>query len=332
MNYNISRVISVLGPITNKEIDLINSLRNKHYKFKALECNDGYFWIASGLAKISAAYGNDICNQNNLISTFNSALNYKLHVNQRFMPILVSLGGKGEDAVDIAKLIVSRSQKAGLITANSDSLVEKILIDIDLIKLIGSYPQRDKRFINLKGVLALSIYCEIYAFSLNNSSQILPLLIDIKEIEEKAELIFRDIITHANWRNNLVVLGSGYNSAIEYTWKAILQEAGIASVRWYDIKDYTHGEHQYSIVNEDLIYIIIETDDVKLYSEIFETRFSKITTVYRIKISSNLSTNFWENLIYVSNLASILSHYCGYEGNRPPKDLLRDSWRGWGRL
>ncbi len=319
----------MLGPITKTEIDLINSLRNKQQEFKELEYNNGYFWIASGLAKISAAYGNDICNRNNLLSTFNSALNYKLNPNQRFMPILVSLGGKGEDAVDLAKLIVSRSKRAGLVTANSESLVEKILRDIDLIKFIGKYPQRDKRFINLKGVLALSIYSEIYSLSLNNNNlQISPLLVDLKDIEQKTEFVYTDIITHANWRNNIVVLGAGYNSAIEYTWKAILQESGIAAVRWYDIKDYTHGEHQYSVVNEDLIYIIIETDELKLYSEIFETRFSKIATVHKIKISNNLLTNFWENLIYVSNLAFILSHHCGYAGNRPPKDLLIDSWRG----
>ncbi len=296
-----------------------------------------FCWIASGLAKISASYACSLCELNSKVtSDFYTPLKYKINKNKSEfdMPILVTLGGKGSDALDIANLIYDDEDVMGLVTANIDSSIIPLFMKKDSFLCIGEYPKQDKRFVNINGIVCLSHLCEKFVSVIYSSVNVFDLeLLDYRDIMLKSKHISNCIINVKNWQEKIIILGVGYNSFYEHTWRSILQESGVSSIRWQDIKDFTHGEHQYiGLCKEKYIFLILETDDVTEYAEMFECRFENISQVHRIKLSNSIQRSFWENLYYVIYLSNELSIHLGFYGKRPPKNELVDSWRNWGRL
>lgn len=325
------------SPITLQDLEFINHIKkNKDYYQNYLDMKNSIipslplYWLGFGLAKISASYASDICMGHDILSNFNSALCYQRYQNCN-MPILVTLGGKGDDIVAMAKNIAEQRKIVGLVTANPKTKILEIFNKNIVFSHIGNYPSRDKRFVNLNGIISLSVFCESFInkfFHIN-----LPAVnLNLSKINQYCNQIHLDLIKQPSWQNGIIILGIGYNTCIEHTWKAILQESGVASVTWQDIKDYTHGDHFFVSLNKNYIFLLIENSQTKTYVDIFEERFSQICQVHRIKLSSDIKVAFWENLFYVSCLTNYLSHYLNYEGKRPPKNSLVYSWRGWGNL
>lgn len=322
--------------ITQQNIDDINhtSLNTDIYQYigtLGYLSNKPLHWIGSGLAKISASYANDLCIKYKILSHFNSALHYR-NYQDIGIPILVSLGGKGDDAIHVAKYMAQHNQNVGLITANHQSSILKIFEQNIISAFLGTYPEKDKRFVNLQGIIALSTFCEkfIHYFCINNT--LTPIILNLTNINLITSNICEALVSNRFWQNSIIVLGTGYNSAIEHTWKSIMHESCITHIIWQDIKDYTHGDHLLISQFKNYSFILIENEQTKAYTDIFLERFSTICQVNKITIPLDTRQAFWENLCYVSCLANHLSYYIGYQGKRPPKDPIIYNWRGWGNL
>lgn len=322
--------------ITQKNIDDINHdlLDTDMYHYiGVLGCllDQPLNWVGSGLAKISASYANDLCKTYKIYSHFNPPLSYRHHQDVG-VPVLVSLGGKGDDAINTAKNMAQYNQNVGLITANRQSPILKVFEKNILSACLGTYPEKDKRFVNLRGIIALSVFCEkfIHYFCTNNI--LMPIKFDLTNINLVAYNIYQTLIKNPIWQNNIIVLGTGYNSVIEHTWKSIMHESCITHIIWQDLKDYTHGDHLLIGQFKNYSFILIENEQTKPYVDIFLERFSTICQVHKITISLDTRQAFWENLCYVSCLANHLSHSLGYQGQRPPKDPIIYNWYGWGSL
>lgn len=297
--------------ILNNKIEIFSNLR----------------WIGSGLAKISASYANDICVSNRIISNFNSSLHYKHY--KTGTPILISLGGKGDDAINISKEIKNSIQK-GFVTCNKNSIIYDILGKCSSFSN-PSYPDKDDRFVNLNGIIALSYLSEAFVFK-HLGKEKNNILLNTDKIETNTSELFNKITKLHNWNNNIYILGIGYNSSIEHSWRSILQESAISQISWQDIKDYTHGDHSFSSLNPNKIFILLDNNETEKYCDIFEKRFSQICQVHRIKLSSNITHAFWENLFYIISISHKLSCHLGFQGKRPTKNELVYSWKGWGNL
>lgn len=292
-------------------------------------------WLGSGFAKIAASYGAELCITNGIVSTFMSAVDYKSSpIKACSLPILLSFAGKGEDAIDTAENMARTSSEAGLITCSSDSDAVKKLSTTRSSYLFGQAPERDKRFVNIKSILTLTALAEEYArrqFKLS-----LP-KIDLKSCVQKAEVTgmraAEQFIEHFSWRTKqLIIVGKGYNNPLEHVWKSILSEAGIMTPTWVDIKDFTHGDHRHVSLHQNHAFLVLEQPEIKEYCDIFVARFAQVYPVELIHCGGTFRGQFWSGLLTALFFTHRLTYEQGYNGNRPPKNELVHSWRGWGRL
>lgn len=309
---------------------------------RALEESIASTWIASGLAKISAAYGAELVEKYaGLPSRLMSTLDYCQKPRLRTLPILVSLKGRHEDAVSVTKSIVSRLSPASiLITGESDGLAAKTLNKEGASSFLVSnnFPKRDHRFVNCKSIFMLSalVYNLVkQAFGINviNSIDEFQLKEAFFRANDEANKIAQSILAIHNWQNNhFIILGQGLGSDLTLSWQSIFSEAAICTLTCLDMKDYTHGDHLAAVRLENFIFLVLQNPGSEDIVDIFVSRFSTRFPVLVVPLKLSGAGQFWENLFYCCNTAEALTDYLGYGGRRPPKDPIVHGWRGWGNL
>ncbi len=299
-------------------------------------------WIASGLAKISAAYGAALVEQCvGLPSQLMSPMDYCHKPLLRTLPVLVSLKGRHEDAVGVAQSIVNRFSPASvLITGEPDGPAAQTLRAGHSSQCIvsASFPLRDRRFVNCGSIFMLSAL----AYQLVRQSFGSGMISGIDESDlaqafsraaEGAHAIARGIADVQDWQHKqLIILGQGLGSELTLPWQSIFAEAGIATATCLDLKDYTHGDHLAAVRANNAIFLVIQHPGTEEMVRIFTSRFATRFPVLVVPLASSGATRFWESLFYCCNTADDLTHLLGYGGQRPPKDLVVHGWRGWGCL
>ncbi|MDN3562079.1 hypothetical protein [Vreelandella neptunia] len=299
-------------------------------------------WVGSGLAKISAAYGAALTEQyTGYPSHVMSALDFCQKPFLRSLPVLVSLKGRHEDAVDVAKSVARRSSgNAILITGEPEGPAALVLKDGSLTSSIvtASFPERDQRFVNCGSIFMLSAL----VYQVIRQSLGMDVIGNIDESKltkaffkagEGAYMIAQGIISIEDWQNRqLIILGQGLGSDLMLSWQSVFAEAGIVTPIFLDIKDYTHGDHLAAARSNNVIFLVIQHPSIENICHIFASRFSTRFPVMVIPLESNGPVRFWENLFYCCNTADALTKALGYHGKRPPKDPIIHGWREWGKL
>ncbi|MBC9114600.1 hypothetical protein [Stenotrophomonas maltophilia] len=299
-------------------------------------------WIASGLAKISAAYGAAMVEKYaGLPSQLISAAEYCQKPLLQALPVLVSLKGQHPDAVDVAQSIVNRSSlESVLITGDPEGSAARALKAPCAAAHIvsASLPPRDHRFVNCGSIFMLSALThrlieQAFGPDLICAVDDQDLAQAFLRAREGAAAIARGITDVKGWqKKHLIVLGQGVGSELTLPWQSIFAESGIATLTCLDLKDYTHGDHAAAIRLNNAIFILIPHSGSEEMVRIFVERFSTRFPVLVAPLVSQGPTRFWESLFYCCNTADALTHDLGYGGKRPPKDQVVHSWRGWGRL
>lgn len=289
-------------------------------------------WIGSGLAKIPASYGCDLCNLHGINSFFYSALQYRNIKHSNLIPFLVTLAGKGNDAINTAKNMLLKSKQCGIITCSDSSECLNLLKNSLSYQVIGKFPELDNlRFVNIKGIITLSALVETF---LEDELNIKRSKIDYKRIYNKANNALSNIRKKIKsiCDVELIIIGEGYNTSIQYTWESILAESGVKMPIWKDIKDFTHGDVRYNSLNKNCVMLILETSDNKEYTDILYSRFKDIFITELLYLGKEYTEIFWSNLFFVIFITHMLSISLGYKGERPPRDPIVHSWREWGNL
>lgn len=299
-------------------------------------------WIASGLAKISAAYGAALIEQCiGFPSQLMSPLDYCQKPLLSTLPVLVSLKGQHEDAVSVAQSIINRRTWASvLITGAPDGPAAQKLREgrSTLCIASASFPSRDCRFVNCRSIFMLSaltyqLIKQAFGIRMIGSINDDDLSQAFSRSAEQGQAIAQGIADIDDWQNrHLIILGQGLGSELTLPWQSIFAEAGIATATCFDIKDYTHGDHLAAVRTNNAIFLVVEQPGTEEMVRIFTSRFATRFPVQVVSLKSSGATRFWENLFFCCNTADALTHCLGYGGRRPPKDMSVHSWRGWGRL
>lgn len=331
--------------LTLDDLEMIQERLNASIEFPAADSLGNAFasvWIASGLAKISAAYGTALVEQCvGLPSQLMSPMDYCQKPLLRALPVLVSLRGQHEDAVGVAQSIVNRLSPASvLITGEPEGLAAQKLRTgrSDLCIVSASFPPRDRRFVNCGSIFMLSTL----AYRLVRQAFGSRFISDINEYDllqafsratEGAHTIARGIAGVEEWQHKqMIILGQGVGSELTLPWQSIFAEAGIATATCMDLKDYTHGDHLAAVRANNAIFLVIQHPGTEEMVQIFTSRFATRFPVLVVPLASSGPTRFWESLFYCCNTADELTHLLGYGGQRPPKDPAVHGWRGWGCL
>lgn len=307
-----------------------------------LESASASVWIASGLAKISAAYGATLIEQHTgRSSRMMTALEYCQKPFLRSFPVLLSLKGRHEDAVSVAESIVRRSvDNTILITGEPiGPAAQALKAGPQATSIVtASYPNRDRRFVNCGSIFMLSalsyqLVRQAFGMEIIESIDDQMLAQAFARAAEGAQAIAEGIATADDWQNRqLVVLGQGLGSDLTLPWQSIFSEAGIVTPIFLDIKDYTHGDHLAAMRTRNTMFLVIQHPGIEDICDTFVSRFSTRFQVMVASLESTGPTRFWENLFYCCNTADALTGILGYDGQRPPKDPVVHGWRGWGNL
>lgn len=299
-------------------------------------CHKSIIWLGSGLAKIAASYGNELCVSKGISSKFASPLDYAFmpsHIVD--IPILVTLAGKGEDAVDTARNMVARANRTGIVTCDRKGDAFRVLGNTLHYGITGFFPERDKRFINLRSVISLSALAErvVEEGAATLDSEAFDLVKLSKEAARLGRKVAMKLSAQPHWKEKQwVILGRGLDNCYRHTWCSLLAEAGVATPVWTDIKDYTHGDHRAASLHKNQIFLLVGEPCTDEFCDIFEERFSTCFPVDRIRLDGDVRTRFWFNLFCALSVTHYLSHKRGYGGKRPPKDPVIHNWRHWGHM
>lgn len=80
------------------------------------------------------------------------------------------------------------------------------------------------------------------------------------------------------------------------------------------------------------MYLVISHKGLSSVSKTFVDRFSTMFPVFSLKLEGDERYHFWGNIFVVGGSASEMTRTLGYNNERPPKDPVVCSWRGWGRM
>lgn len=299
-------------------------------------------WIAAGLAKISALYGVAMLHRiAGVPSRFLTPLEYGQNDRIKCMPVLTSLRGNHQDAVEVAEAIAARGREGSiLITADPHGSAAQHLIEHGKGALLASdsLPDRDKRFVNLKSILMLTALTHrLVEQALDNPAEA---ALDPEALGEAwyrsqhaAMNIAGKIKSVEGWKQKqLFILADGLTSELALTWQSILSEAGVLNPVCLDIKDFTHGDHLAATSSENAMYLVISHEGTRAVAHTFSERFSTLFPVMPLDLAASSQHRFWENLFTASNTTSLLTAILGRPNQRPPKHPVVWSWRGWGSI
>ena len=275
-------------------------------------------WIASGLAKIAAAYGSALIEQSiGLPSHLMSAMDYCQKRHLRALPVLVSLKGRHEDAVGVAQSVVNRFSPASiLITGEPQGRTAQALRGGHSTPFIvsASFPARDRRFVNCSSIFMLSTLAyqlvrQTFGSDMIDSIDEYDLEQAFSRAAEGAHAIAQSIAAVEGWQHKqLIILGPGLGSELTLPWQSIFAEAGIATATCLDLKDYTHGDHLAAVRANNTIFLVIQHRGIEEMVRIFTSRFISRFPVLVAPLGTSGPTRFWENLFYCCNTADALTH------------------------
>lgn len=305
---------------------------------KPLEYAPTSVWVASGLAKISAAYGAALFERySGRPSKMMTALDYCHKPFLQALPVLLSLKGHHEDAVNVAKVIVKRSiDNSILITGEPEGLAALVLRAGDRPSNIitTNFPERDRRFVNCSSIFMLSaLTYQVVKQAFRKDFESIceeQLTLSFSRATEASHKITEGITLEDLQNKQLIILGQGLGSELALPWQSIFAEAGITTPIFLDIKDYTHGDHLASVRLNNAMFLVIQQPGLEEICRIFVSRFSSRYIVKLISLETMGPIQYWENLFYCCNTADALTNILGYGGQRPPKDPVIHGWRGWG--
>ncbi|AIB42911.1 hypothetical protein [Pseudomonas sp. WCS374] len=304
-------------------------------------------WVASGLAKIPAVYGASLMQKIvGAPSRFVSPLEYVQNQRIRCLPVLISLRGEHADAIEVAHAIADREvERSIIVTCTPSGPAGKVLLDRsptdkDLATGVASaqLPDRDRRFVNFKSILALSgITNRLVSHALNCPEEMKVDLRDLRNAWGRAQQasakIAEQICSVEDWQQKqLFVLTEGVYSELAIAWQSVLSEAGISNPICLDIKDYTHGDHLVASRTKNAMYLVIGHKELSSVSRAFIERFSTMFPVFSLELVGDERYHFWENIFTVGGSTSEMTRALGYYNERPPKDPVIWSWRGWGHM
>ena len=331
--------------LTCSDLDLILFYLSDEIHFPssaALSSSFSTVWIASGLAKISAAYGSSLVERNiGTPSKYMTALEYCQKSNVSSLPILISLMGRHEDSIGVARSISARPIISSIfVTGDASGHASQALkAGSHFTEIVtAQLPNRDQRFVNCNSIFMLTalVHRLVENAYKNKIGKLLNPKI-LREVFNKAATISKSwvdqIINLPDWHNRqLVILSDGLISELSITWQSILAESGVFTATLGDIKDYTHGDHLAAVRSANAIYIVLQHPEIEEVCNIFISRFSTRFPVVLIDIDTSGVERFWANLFCCCNVTDGLSRELGYRGKRPPKDCEVHSWRGWGKV
>ncbi|WP_312382403.1 hypothetical protein [Atlantibacter subterraneus] len=291
-------------------------------------------WLGAGLSKIAASYADELCQHNDINSSYNSYLSLINHpgLNKK-TPVIISIAGKHEDAVNAGKLVSSKCVDVGVVSCDHASELVKVLetCDVNIHGAFIPFPERDKRFINIRSVITLSQGVECYVKRFLNIDVKYQRISEAVRLQAAKVSAFLAKIPSFS-EKNVIILTNGDHGMLQETWRSLLCESGVHSPMFFDIKDYTHGDHRYASIRQNCFYIVLSTPDIKKFVDIFTDRFSELFYVHVIDLPQPISERFWSNLYIALHMTHAMSCYLGYQGSRPEKNALVHSWRGWGEI
>jgi hypothetical protein len=199
-------------------------------------------------------------------------------------------------------------------------------------------PPRDKRFVNLKSVIALSALAQSFVRLV--AHDLAPPRIDDNALVATFERTFQlaaETALHisgiVDWqKHHCIILTDGPASPLAITWSSLLAESGVATASVGDLKDYTHGDHTAAILHGNVRFVVLRHTGTAVSSDLFSRRFSTRLQVSVIDLEHSGDMLFWENLFYAAGVVSALSHVLGFQGGRPPRDPEVHQWRDWGSI
>lgn len=298
-------------------------------------------WVASGLAKITAAYGASLVRRfTGNPSVMLSPLEYCNTPRLRGLPLLVSLRGEHPDAVAVAHSIAAREErKAVMLTCDPSGPAASTLVANGLSRICSAQlPPRDTRFVNCRSIFALSSLAHrLVQQALGKSACISvdPESIELfySTVHERARDMAAKITAIDEWRRKqVIILCDGHTSALGITWQSVLAEAGICTPTCLDLKDYTHGDHLAASQTSNVVFIVLQHAEIETIADVFVQRFQTIFPLIAVHLTTNFNERFWENLFICCEVTNLLSVHLGYEGGRPPKNPTVHGWRGWGDI
>ena len=301
-----------------------------------------FVWIGTGLAKIAASYGSVRLHQlTGRPSWFVTPLQFCQSTAQLCIPVLVSLRGANTDVIDTASYIRQQQpSQAVLITTDPTGRAAEQLKGSKTETFLTSLPlpPRDKRFVNLKSVIALSALAQ--AFVRLVAHDLAPPRIDenaLVAIFERTSRLAAETALHisgsVDWqKHHCVILTDGSASPLALTWSSLLAESGVATASVGDLKDYTHGDHTAAILHGNVRFVVLRHTSTAISSDLFSQRLSTRLQVSVIVLKHSGDMLFWENLLYAAGVVSALSHVLGFQGSRPPRDPEVHQWRDWGSV
>lgn len=291
-------------------------------------------WLAAGLSKIAASYADALCQQHDVISEYSSYLSLiGMHNLSRKVPVIISVAGKHEDAINTAKIVSTKCVKGGLVSCSSDSMLVDVMkrSDIELYTTYIPFPERDERFVNIRSIIAMCRGVESYIRKhLNLEISFRDITDSTREQAQLATTFISGVTSFS--RKSLIILTNGDHGMLQESWRSLLCESGVHSPLFFDIKDYTHGDHRHASLQQNCFFIVLATPDIQSFVDIFYGRFSQIFEVHVIKLPQIISARFWSNLYIALHVTHAMSCYIGYHGTRPAKNALIHSWRGWGDI
>jgi hypothetical protein len=330
--------------LDRSDLELIHVETQKSSPVKAAEAvvaASSCLWIASGLAKLPAHHGASLLRKERGTASFAmTALEYCSAPRMHSLPILVTLRGRGDDAVDVARSIESRGEhQALLVTGDTEGKAAAYLAQssTELLLATATLPDRDSRLVNFKGILALSAAVSRLAIQAVSGPKG-HLSIDALEAHfdraaEQAPEIANAITNVADWRTRkLIVFSDGPVSELSICWQAILGEGGISNVLCCDIKDFTHGDHLALCHSRDAIALILRHGTTRVSASIVADRFAVLLPTIVLDFQGEGKELYWENLFVCCNVAMALAASLGYGQGRPPRSELVRGWRNWGRI
>lgn len=276
---------------------------------------------------------------------FVSPLEYVHNRRITCLPVLISLRGEHSDAVEVAQSIVDREvERSIVISCTPSGPAGRVMLARPAGNCVASavassrLPDRDKRFVNFKSILALAglsnrLVCDALDYPEEMKVDFMQLSSAWGRAGLASASVADQICSVEGWeRKQLFILTEGAGSELAISWQSVFSEAGIANPICLDIKDYTHGDHLVASRTKNAMYLVIGHKGLSSVSKAFIERFSTMFPVIALELEGEERYHFWENLFTAGGAASEMTKALGYYNERPPKDPVVWSWRGWGRM
>jgi hypothetical protein len=246
------------------------------------------------------------------------------------MAVMISLKGRHPDSQAIAQFLQSMpGQQAIALTGDAGGPAFTNWPAATRFLMTMALPDRDARFINLKGLIALSAL--VGRFADQRESNVAP---DWREMLalacHRGADIGRQISALPDWRDRTTFLVSSSSlGALAQTWASLLGEAGLLNPVLVDLLDFTHGNHIAACLRKGTLFIILAESGVDAACNTFEQRFSQIAPCFRVPIPCAIHAAYWSNLFVAAAAVEQMSIAAGYGGLRPPRIDPFHSWRNW---